>query len=191
MPITASTIQSILSTDNPNEGRVKINENFESLLSDISNINSTGSNITGLTWSELASTILSNGLTEGMLYKITDFRTCYDQPDFDYNGAPITSGNYKEGPVEPIIVLATSNNTISSSAYQPAYPKDSIQYDWYWGVTEVTNGAAFGRITERIDQFNNRTDYDHRNILFKRNRLLLIIILSIYIITKCRFTNTK
>jgi hypothetical protein len=174
MPSTATTIQYVLSTDNPNEGRVKINQNFESLFSDISNISNDGVNITGLTWSELASTIFGDGLIEGMLYTITDFRTCYDQPDFDYSGTPITSGNYKQGPVEPIIVLATSNNTISSSAYQPAYPKDRIQYDWYWGTTEVTNGAAFGRITERIDQFNNRTDYDHRNILFKRYKLFTI-----------------
>jgi hypothetical protein len=31
MPLTACTIQSILPTDNPNEGRVKINNNFECL----------------------------------------------------------------------------------------------------------------------------------------------------------------
>ena len=28
MPLTACTIQEVLSTDNPNEGRVKINNNF-------------------------------------------------------------------------------------------------------------------------------------------------------------------
>jgi hypothetical protein len=32
----------------------------------------------------------------------------------------------------------------------------------------VTDGVAYGRITERIDEFNNRTDYDHRAIVFKR-----------------------
>jgi hypothetical protein len=28
--------------------------------------------------------------------------------------------------------------------------------------------VAFGRITERVDEFNNRTDYDHRVVLFRR-----------------------
>ena len=110
-------------------------------------------------------------MTAGSYYLITDFQTCYDQPDFDYNGNPITSGNYKQGPVEPLMVFATSVNTISSEAHQPSYPKDRILYDWSFSATEVTNSVAFGRITERVDEFNNRTDYDHRNILFKRYRL--------------------
>ena len=130
--------------------------------------------ITSVTYSDFASAISSNGLNVGMLYIITDFMTCYDQPDFDYDGNPITSGNYKTGSVEPIVVLATSNNTISTNAYQPAYPNDRIQYDWSWNTTEVTGNPALGRITERIDDFNNRTDYDHRNILFKRYRLFTI-----------------
>jgi hypothetical protein len=129
---------------------------------------------TAVTYSEFSSTISSDGLNTGMLYIITDFQTCYDQPDFDYDNNPITSGNYKTGPVEPIIVLATSSNTISPNAYQPAYPNDRIQYDWSWSTTEVTSNPAYGRITERIDEYNNRTDYDHRNILFKRYRLFTI-----------------
>jgi hypothetical protein len=124
-----------------------------------------------VTYSELVDKITGETLSTGSYYIITDFQTCYDQPDFDYNGGPIISGNYKQGPVEPIIVFATSANTISSIAYQSAYPNDTIKYDWSWDMTEVTNGAAFGRITERVDEFNNRTDYDHRNILFKRYRL--------------------
>ncbi len=132
----------------------------------------TGStNTYGVTYSGLVNHITSGTLDSGSFYLITDFKTCYDQPDFDYNNNPITSGNYKQGPVEPILVLATSANTISEIAYQPAYPKDRILYDWTFNQTEVTSGVTFGRITERIDEFNNRTDYDHRNILFKRYRL--------------------
>jgi hypothetical protein len=138
-----------------------------------------GSNLTGIvtknyssvTYSELSNLISGNSLDPGSYYLINDFQTCYDQPDFDYNGNPITTGNYKQGPVEPILVLATSANTISEIAYQPSYPKDRILYDWTWNQTEVTSGVTFGRISERIDEFNNRTDYDHRNILFKRYRL--------------------
>jgi hypothetical protein len=123
------------------------------------------------TYQELLDAKNSNQLSGGTFYLITDFRTCYDQPDFDYNGDAITTGATKQAAVEPIVVFATSESTISTNAYQPSYPNDRIQYDWTFSATEVTNSTAFGRITERIDEFNNRTDYDHRTILFKRYRL--------------------
>ncbi len=131
----------------------------------------TGPGVTEVTYSELVSEIGASSLVKGSYYLITDFKTCYDQPDFDYNNNPITSGNYKDSPVEPILVLATSDSTISENAYQPDYPNDQIKYDWTYSSTEVTGGDAYGRISERIDEYNNRTDYDHRNILFKRYRL--------------------
>jgi hypothetical protein len=121
-----------------------------------------------VTYSELVDNITGETLNTGSFYIITDFRTCYDQPDFNYNGNSITTGNYKQVAIEPIVVLATSANTISTTAYQPSYPNDRIQYDWTFNITEVTSGTSYGRITERIDEFNNRTDYDHRTILFKR-----------------------
>ena len=124
-----------------------------------------------VTYSELVDNITGETLNTGSFYIITDFRTCYDQPDFDYNNDAITTGATKQAAVEPIVVFATSESTISTNAYQPAYPNDRIQYDVYYNLTEVTNSTAFGRITERIDEFNNRTDYDHRTILFKRYRL--------------------
>jgi len=130
-----------------------------------------GGGIIETTYSELVNNITESNLTVGSYYLITDYQTCYDQPDFDYDNNPITVGNYKQGPIEPLVVLATSVNTISNQAYQPTYPNDKITYDWTFNETEVTGGDAFGRITERVDEFNNRTDYDHRNILFKRYRL--------------------
>jgi len=127
--------------------------------------------LASVTYSELVNNITGETLTAGSYYIITDFQTCYDQPDFDVNGNAITVGNYKTSEIEPIIVFATSANTISSTAYQPTYPNDRIQYDWTFSETEVTGGIAYGRISERIDEFNNRTDYDHRTILFKRYKL--------------------
>ena len=128
------------------------------------------SSYTEVTYSELYNSITGGTLTSGSFYLITNFRTCYDQPDFDYYGSPITTGStiYKQAAVQPLLVFATSTSTISTEAYQPTYPKDRIQYDWSWNMTEVTSGTSFGRITERIDEFNNRTDYDHRTIQFKR-----------------------
>jgi len=130
-----------------------------------------GGGYSEVTYSGLVNTIMTSGLTAGSFYLITNFRTCYDQPDFDYNGNAITTGNYKQSAVQPIMVFATSVSTISSEAYQPAYPNDKIKYDWTYSATETTNNVAYGRITERIDEFDNRTDYDHRTILLKRYRL--------------------
>jgi hypothetical protein len=147
-------------------------DNFVKVVDSEGNVyGSTGGGYTEITYSGLVETIATSGLTVGAFYLITDFRTCYDQPDFDYNNNPITEDNYKQSAVEPILVFATSTSAIDSSAYQSAYPNDRIQYDWTFNETEGTNSTAFGRITERIDEFNNRTDYDHRTILFKRYRL--------------------
>jgi len=128
----------------------------------------TGGGVIEATYSELYDKITASTLSIGSYYLITDFRTCYDQPDYNFAGSAITTGNYKQGPIKPIVVLSTSANTISNIAYQPTYPNDKITYDWTWNQTEITNGPAKGRITERIDEFNNRTDYDHRVVLFRR-----------------------
>ena len=130
-----------------------------------------GSQFLNITYSGLVSAITGSTLSAGTYYLITDFRSCYDQPDFNSDGNAITTGNYKQAAIEPIMVFATSANTISTTAYQPAYPNDRIQYDWTFSTTEITSGVAYGRISERIDEFNNRTDYDHRTILFKRYKL--------------------
>jgi hypothetical protein len=136
----------------------------------ISAITSNGGGVIEVTYSELVDGITGETLTTGAYYIVTDFQTCYDVPEYYVNGDPKGNSeiNYREGGVNPIIVLATSINTISSTAYQPIYPNDRIQYDWTWNTTERTGGAAYGRISERIDEFNNRTDYDHRVISFNR-----------------------
>jgi hypothetical protein len=128
-----------------------------------------GGGFTPITYSELTNLISTSGLELGGNYLITDFRTCYDRPDYDETKNPIlvSSSSYVEGPIEPIIVFATSNNTLAIDGYQPTYPNDKIKYDVTYSTTE-SGGAAFGRITERVDNYNNRTDYDHRTIKFKR-----------------------
>jgi hypothetical protein len=120
-----------------------------------------------VTYETLTKLIENSNLITASHYIITDFRTCYDQPDYTVNGNS-TNGTYKQADIEPIIVMATSENTLASDAYQPKYPNDKIKYDWTWNETEKSAGVAYGRITERIDEWNNRTDYDHRTILFKR-----------------------
>ena len=115
--------------------------------------------------------IPSQALIAGSYYIINNFRTCYNRPDYDQNkNSIIVSGStYIQAAIEPIIVMATSFDTFAIDAYQPAYPFDKIKYDIDYSTTE-SGDKAFGRITERIDEWNNRTDYDHRTIEFKRYR---------------------
>ena len=129
-----------------------------------------GAGLSNVSYSELTLLIGSQSLTPGTYYRITDFKTCYDQPNYDIYKQAITTGNYKVGNTHSIIVFATSENTLSSDAWQPDYPKDTIKYDFSFTQSEVTSGTAYGRITERIDEWNNRTDYDHREVLFRRYR---------------------
>ena len=122
------------------------------------------------TYSSLYSLYQSNGFATGSYYYISDFESIYDQPDFYFDGVPKTTLDYKVKPAipyQPIIVMATSKNTLCPDAYQPYYPNDKIKYDLTWRYTE-THKNAKGRITERIDSNGNRTDYDHRTIRFKR-----------------------
>jgi hypothetical protein len=132
---------------------------------------SQSTNYSSATYSELYNLTTGGTLTPGIFYLMTDYQTCYDQPNFDSYTSPITTGNYKTGSTEPILLLAVSTTGFSPTVYSTLYPQDKISYDITWNLTEVTSGPAKGRITERIDNFNNRTDYDHRTILFKRYRL--------------------
>jgi hypothetical protein len=137
------------------------------ILSDIFITGFTG-NVVNTTYQELGDAIATNTLSAGTYYNITDFQTVYDQPDFFIDGNQKNTVVTFSGSVEPIIVLATSENSISIDAYQPLYPFDKITYDGRFNSTEIMGQPAYGRISERIDEFNNRTDYDHRNIEFRR-----------------------
>jgi hypothetical protein len=125
-------------------------------------------NYTELTYNDLITGVQSGELTPGHFYLINDFQTIYDQPNFDHNGNPITTGNNKTGTTEPLLVLAISTSQLSPTAYSTVYPTDKITYDVTWNETEVTLTPAKGRITERIDSRGNRTDYDFRSVQFIR-----------------------
>lgn len=125
-------------------------------------------NYVEITYDELYLLYTGNILVPGTFYLITDFQTCYDQPNFDSFGNPITTGNFKSGSTEQLMVFATSNLTLSPQAFSLSFPEDIIKYDIRFNFTEVTNTPAKGRITERIDERNNRADYDFRAVQFIR-----------------------
>jgi len=121
-----------------------------------------------VTYNELTTLINNSGLVPGSYYTITDFQTIYEQPDYDTNKVADTTPTVKSGPITTLIVLAVNVNTLDIEAYQPLYPKDEIYYDASYTATLKTNTPAKGRIIGRIDEYNNKTDYDHRVVLFKR-----------------------
>jgi hypothetical protein len=126
------------------------------------------STLVDVTFNDLVNLISSNLLVAGGFYQITDFQTIYDQPDFDSLGNPKGIVSTLYGSVEPLIVKAITNNEISNQVLSSVYGSDVLLYDWTFQTTEVMGVSAKGRITQRIDNFNNKTPYDHRVVLFKR-----------------------
>jgi hypothetical protein len=124
--------------------------------------------VVSTTYSALLTSITNGTLIAGTYYLITNFRTVYDQPDFDSSGTPKPTVVTEKGSLEPILVVAISSTEISNNALSTIYPNDVIKYDYTFTHTEVMNAPAFGRITERIDNNYNRTDYDHRAVQFIR-----------------------
>ena len=121
-----------------------------------------------ITYADFYTAITGSNLVVGKTYIIMDFQTVYDQMDFDAWGSLKPTLVTKTGATEQIWVLALAPNQIASQAYSATYPNDKIQYDWTYNTTFVNGSPAKGRISERIDDNNNRTDYDHREIKFIR-----------------------
>ena len=105
-------------------------------------------------------------LTMGMQYFITDYQTTYLMP---HTEEVIICD------VEPILVTATSNTTISPIAYSPRYPNDIIYYDIdserIYGVSSelMQPGASKGYIYRRVDTINKiDAGFDWRTVKFRR-----------------------
>ena len=134
-----------------------------------------GGGLLDTTYSDLVTTISSNELVPGTFYRITDFNTRHyilDGQVTDSSGDTIT------GTVESLIVLATSENTISTEAYSEQFPTDMIRYDWNPANWLTDTGFSVGGtiisgfkgvITYRHDTINNvSAHYDWRNVKFRR-----------------------
>ena len=123
---------------------------------------------TSVTYAALNVLIATLSLVEGNYYLINDYQTIYDQPDYDAAGNPKPVVTTNTGTVEPLIVQASSVNQINERAISTLFPLDVIQYDVSFTNTEVMNASAKGRIILRTDDNNNTTNYDHRQVVFKR-----------------------
>lgn len=103
-----------------------------------------GGSITDVTYAELVAAIGANELVPGSLYRITDFQTVHYMNDGN-SGVIEVAGEkvINTGPIEPIIVLALSSNSLSRIAHSELYPQDVLWYDWNpdnW-VYELTVGS--------------------------------------------------
>lgn len=137
--------------------------------------------ITLVTYNELVTLINSSSLNPGLQYKITDFRTRHYIVDADnnrYSGV----GNEITGVLEPLLVTATSSNTIDKEAKSELYPMDIIYYDWnpsHWlndlsfADADISSSVIISGFTGVIIYRNdtlldNIVGYDFRNVKFRR-----------------------
>jgi hypothetical protein len=105
----------------------------------------------------MAALIGGGTLIPGQKYLITDFQTVHTIP----NTAVVNTG-----PVEPLIVLAETVNTLSPNALSQSFSTDLLLYQFVDGTTA---GGTKGRIYYRKDTIkNNSTWYDWRVVKFRR-----------------------
>jgi hypothetical protein len=122
-----------------------------------------------ITHDKLLWTRAQQSLETGVFYLITDYKTIYKQPG---TGIISTDTPDLDTPIEPLLVLATSKNTLDVKAYSPEYPQDEIWYDVernnktrYGWATENDRGQIYRRITKNKNDF----PYDVRAVKFNRN----------------------
>lgn len=121
-----------------------------------------------VTYDHLRYLISTKKLYPGKIYKIVDYQTVYDQPDYDVTGTPKPIVDTLTGPVEPLLVLAINEFELARQVWSEVHPNDIIMYDINFTKTEVMNTPAKGRITIRTDEDNNTIGYDHRAVVLKR-----------------------
>lgn len=135
--------------------------------------------VESISYNDLYNLAIENKMVAGTHYLITDFESVYEQPDYYVDGTLKPKlqlkGKPKHWGYQPLLVEAISPSDISVDAYQISYvaggysgfTKDKIKYDFKFNRSEF-NRRAKGRIFECTDEFNNRTDYDHRTVQFRR-----------------------
>ncbi|AFF28097.1 gp99 [Sphingomonas phage PAU] len=113
-----------------------------------------------ITYNDLIAKINNSILARNKRYRIIDYKTVSDWSD------GVTSLTLESDQIEPLIVLATSVNTLAPIAYSESFPDDVI----YYNVSNDSSsslyyGCTTGHITKRIDTINNSEyDFDFRNM---------------------------
>lgn len=151
-----------------NNGRLFSKMGRNGIVVEIEGSGTSISTILPITFAALNTAIIGSTLIPGQMYIITDYETIYDQPDFDNTGAPKLFVVTKTGAVEPLVIQAISTSDIAKNVFSPSHPLDVIEYDPTFTVTEYMGVPAKGRISYRNDEFDNISDYDHRQVQYLR-----------------------
>jgi len=116
-----------------------------------------------LTYAQLVAEIAAGTLHKGESITITDYATSHNI----YDGFTVLA-EVHTGTVEPLLVTATSANTLDVRAKSVLFPKDIIHYNISDNLCEDTTTARTGKITFRKDHLGNETHYDFRGVMFRR-----------------------
>jgi len=116
---------------------------------------------TVLTHQSLLTLMLNSELVQGQKYLISDYRTKYIQP--------VTNVFKQASVTESLILTAISTYSFDNKVVSVEYPKDYIEYDITNILCEDNILERPGKITYRIDEYNNTTFYDSRTVVFDRS----------------------
>lgn len=131
---------------------------FNKWVSYLLQLNGDTGGIQDVTYAELGALIGAAALEPAQYYRITDFASLIDIPNEP-------GGLQSQGPVEPLIVLATGTATLDPVALSQDNPTDLIEYDF----ASADLGADKGRITRRvITAQNSEAPFDVRVAEFIR-----------------------
>ena len=113
-------------------------------------------------YSELTTLITNSQLIIGQKYLLTDYATTYTQP---------ISNASLSGNTEPLLLAASSSNTLNPICSSALFPQDQIYYNVV-NDTSVVPGCTKGYIYRRIDtQKKNDIGFDYRQVKFRRWKL--------------------
>lgn len=128
------------------------------------------------TYDQLTALVASNGLNAGSFYILSDYVTKHEIAGTGlintnvHNGTAygaMTAAENAAPPIEPLILMATSKNTFSRTAYSTVYPDDVLEYDF--NDKTVLTETRKGYIVNRIDTKNEiQAPFDWRVVTWRR-----------------------
>lgn len=128
--------------------------------------------IPNVTYAELLMLINTSGLTPLSYYLLTDFATTHWF--LDGEGFECNDGVPNVGPIEPLILFATTSDSISFKVYSTIYHNDEIEYNW--DISDFEFDDAFntvpnfkGAVTYRREvNRNNSAGWDIRAVKYRK-----------------------
>ena len=129
---------------------------------------------TSVSFAQFVNLINTDGLQPGGTYLITDFQTRYYLQYTDITGDGTGGGEIVNvGNVEPLVILALTNNTYNSSVKSTIYPDDEILWrhdtlDRVYDYANNPSGVGKGCISYRKSINGNSREYDFRSVVFRR-----------------------